>query len=213
MLLHCRLQGFSALKQVNFEASAFFNVSFSDALGTMAMEQKIEEINPHSRLNFFSGKARSSSGLINFMRIFIFFSEIVADMYVAIEISKTEILSICVTQLWEWSSYCISPRFRPEPKKVFPPDLERGPPHPLPLQDKIPLGLLPPTFSHQQSNICTFCISIKRWTSLLQLKSKLLNDSLWSRFIFSVTWVDLYRGQVHCCIFAVIWPRISHLVN
>ena len=56
MLLHCRLQGFSALKQVKFEASAFFNVSFSDALGTMVMEQKIEEINPHPRLNFFSGQ-------------------------------------------------------------------------------------------------------------------------------------------------------------
>ena len=56
MLLQCRLQGFSALKQVKFEASAFFNVSFSDALATMVMEQKIEEINPHSRLNFFSGQ-------------------------------------------------------------------------------------------------------------------------------------------------------------
>ena len=67
MLFHCRLQGFSGLKQVKFEASAFFNVSFSDALGTMAMEQKIEEINPHPRLNFFSGQ-----GLFLHENIYIF---------------------------------------------------------------------------------------------------------------------------------------------
>ena len=109
MLFHCRLQGFSGLKQVKFEASAFFNVSFSDALGTMAMEQKIEEINPHPRLNFFSGQ-----GLFLHENIYIFQKLLQICMW----LSKFPKLRFCQ---YVWLS-CEN-----EAVTVFPPDLDQSP--------------------------------------------------------------------------------------